>query len=227
MLDILNTLIIGRIVERIIIVIFAGISITLGWKLFAFPLNDVGEAEVKRKDFSFVIKRIAPGVFFALFGATVLLVSLIKSPSIDFADNPSIEKLLNMPALVNNQNSILTSTGQRHLKLFEYNGAADISGEKELLRLIRSLNTAIRVATLNGNDQRVLGPALDDLKGAAENLEKLRNNILVERLGEEDVNLWKNKGESFNKNPLNLNKNERDTLTTIAPWFEQGELYNE
>ncbi|GAB4353922.1 MAG: hypothetical protein Kow0060_04640 [Methylohalobius crimeensis] len=67
-----------RILERMIAVAIGGIAIYLGYRLFyAVDTTGDGRIEVKLpRDLTVMISRIGPGVFFALFGAGVVGVSL-------------------------------------------------------------------------------------------------------------------------------------------------------
>ena len=72
-------LVLFRILERVIAVLIGGISIYLGYRLFhAVKTAGEGSAEVKLPgNVTVMVSRIAPGVFFALFGAAVVGASLI------------------------------------------------------------------------------------------------------------------------------------------------------
>jgi hypothetical protein len=72
-------LVLFRILERVIAVLIGGISIYLGYRLFhAVKAAGEGSAEVKLPgNVTVMVSRIAPGVFFALFGATVVGASVI------------------------------------------------------------------------------------------------------------------------------------------------------
>lgn len=67
-----------RILERVIVVVIGGLSIYLGYRLFhAVKATGEGAAEIKLPgDMTVMVSRIAPGVFFALFGAVIVVASL-------------------------------------------------------------------------------------------------------------------------------------------------------
>ncbi|QTH72177.1 hypothetical protein [Pseudoalteromonas xiamenensis] len=51
----------------------------MGYKLFmAGVWGDAGDVEAKFRDNSLIVKKAAPGTFFALFGAIVICVTLFK-----------------------------------------------------------------------------------------------------------------------------------------------------
>lgn len=69
-----------RMVERICVVLFAGLAIYLGYRLFIkVPQQQNSEGRFTfPHDISIVLMRVGPGIFFALFGAAVLTTSLFK-----------------------------------------------------------------------------------------------------------------------------------------------------
>lgn len=70
------------ILYRIITVLGGIMSIFLGYKLFARAHRIQGEFQVKGgKEYQVKLSQFAPGIFFALFGAFVLTMSLVKDVS--------------------------------------------------------------------------------------------------------------------------------------------------
>ncbi|GAB3517771.1 hypothetical protein [Photobacterium alginatilyticum] len=67
-----------RGIERLIIVIFSGASIFLGWNLFRVGVVDPQSAVFSGKGYKFALQKAGPGVFFALFGSIVLSIALIN-----------------------------------------------------------------------------------------------------------------------------------------------------
>jgi len=67
--------------ERILIVLIAGLSIFLGYRLFHLAVASEGEFAGKGYGASVTMRRIGPGVFFAFFGAAVLIFSIRASLS--------------------------------------------------------------------------------------------------------------------------------------------------
>lgn len=68
----------GRVIERILITLFAGASLYLGYRLFALSTTQAGAAEFKQGTIAFKLKNIGQGVFFALFGSFILTVALYR-----------------------------------------------------------------------------------------------------------------------------------------------------
>ena len=83
----IDTAILMRTLERLIGILIGGLSIYLGYRLFlSLPDRREGEGQLKLWDASIVLSRIGPGVFFALFGAVVVGLSLYKGILLESAD---------------------------------------------------------------------------------------------------------------------------------------------
>lgn len=69
---------IGRELERLLAVLIAGLAIYLGFRLFYLAAEKQGELRVSGKQFSLRLADVAPGIYFALFGSAVLVLSLFS-----------------------------------------------------------------------------------------------------------------------------------------------------
>lgn len=67
-----------RAFERLLIVLFSGVSIILGWHLFKVGVVDQQSASLSGKGYKFTLQKVGPGVFFSLFGSIVMSVALIN-----------------------------------------------------------------------------------------------------------------------------------------------------
>lgn len=75
----IDTAILLRTIERLIAVLIGGLSIVLGYRLFLrVPERREAEGQFKLWDVSIIMSRIGPGAFFALFGAAVVGLSIVK-----------------------------------------------------------------------------------------------------------------------------------------------------
>jgi|TARA_B100000315_G_C14516369_1_gene559357 hypothetical protein len=66
-----------RAIERIVIVIFAGTSIVLGWHLFKIGVVSPQSGTLSGKGFKVSLQKVGPGIFFSLYGSVILSVALI------------------------------------------------------------------------------------------------------------------------------------------------------
>ncbi len=83
----LDTAILLRSIERLAGIFIGGLSIYFGYRLFLrLPERREGEGSIKLLDASIVLSRIGPGVFFALFGAAVVALSLYKGVVVETND---------------------------------------------------------------------------------------------------------------------------------------------
>jgi hypothetical protein len=68
----------GRTAERLLVVGFSGIALFLGWSLFRLGIVDAQSIQVSGDKWNVRFDRVAPGIFFALFGASCLAYSLYR-----------------------------------------------------------------------------------------------------------------------------------------------------
>jgi len=81
-----------RVVERILAVVIGGLSIYLGYRLF-IKLPEQKDSEGKMTlpgDISIFFSRVGPGVFFSLFGAAVVALSLQHGLELDVARKANV-----------------------------------------------------------------------------------------------------------------------------------------
>src|SRR5207245_1619184 len=81
-----------RVIERVLAVIIGGLSIYLGYRLFIkLPEQKDSEGKVVLPgDISIFFSRVGPGVFFSLFGAAVVVVSLRQGLELDRTSKESV-----------------------------------------------------------------------------------------------------------------------------------------
>jgi len=76
----------GRMIERLLVVASAGLSVYLGYRLF-LKIPDYkdaqGEIKLPAMNMSVTFSRVGPGVFFAVFGAAVLLASYLHPITVE------------------------------------------------------------------------------------------------------------------------------------------------
>ena len=78
-----------RFVERLLAVALGGLAVYLGYRLFSLvPQSKDSEGRVTlANDFSIVVSRVGPGVFFALFGIFAIILSLYQGISYEVQTN--------------------------------------------------------------------------------------------------------------------------------------------
>jgi hypothetical protein len=76
----------GRVLERLLVVFFAGLSVYLGYRLFLqIPdfRDSSGEVKLPSLNLRVTFSRVGPGVFFAVFGVAVLVASYMHGVTIE------------------------------------------------------------------------------------------------------------------------------------------------
>jgi hypothetical protein len=81
-----------RVIERVLAVVIGGLSIFLGYRLFIkLPEHkDSSGKVILPGDISIFFSRVGPGVFFSLFGAAVVVVSLQHGLEFDLANKSNV-----------------------------------------------------------------------------------------------------------------------------------------
>ena len=81
-----------RVIERVLAVVIGGVSIYLGYRLFIkLPKQKDSSGKVMLPgDISIFFSRVGPGVFFSLFGAAVVVVSLQHGLELDLANKARV-----------------------------------------------------------------------------------------------------------------------------------------
>jgi hypothetical protein len=77
-----------RSLERLIVVFFGGLSLVLGYRLFHLTTQSASEIQAKGGGYDVKVSQVAPGIFFAFFGASVLIYALYLGPELSKEGNP-------------------------------------------------------------------------------------------------------------------------------------------
>lgn len=125
-----------RAVERILAVLIGGLCIYLGYRLFgAVPEQTNGEGRISFADHASVyVNRVGPGVFFALFGATVVGASLFSQVILERTERAASERT-ETARVAPSEVRLRYATAQRF-----GDDAALESARLELLRDLRALS---------------------------------------------------------------------------------------
>lgn len=182
---------VGRLAERLIVVLCGGLSLTFGWHLFKIGVVTDQSAEFSKKEFTVRLQKVGPGVFFALFGAVVLAISLYRPLVLSgptgvsyFAERSDQEAFQDVTAL-NTQLQIMTPAGLRRL--------AQPDGQSDMEELLRTRAT----------------------------IENMRNQIVAQKFGKDAMEVWTNYGDRFLRNPENVPKEHRGLLSDMVDWMKE------
>jgi hypothetical protein len=175
----------GRIAERLIIVILAGCSLYFGYNLFRITTQQAGEMIASGKNWKFRMAQVGPGVFFALFGTVVLACALYQGPSWSETD-PITQKISHLTGVFPNID----------------NGKPDTNAE-----ILKGINSLILLRTRikllpNSHDET-------ELSRIVEVLEPLRRDIVDALLGKGRYNEWAALNQRQTTDPANFERTMR------------------
>jgi hypothetical protein len=174
-MELTEQLIIFRGLERLIIILFSGMSLVLGWHLFKIGVLSEQQSEIKAGDIWIKLQKVGPGVFFALFGVVVFIYSLsspfnfelssvdTKQPP-DDADTPIVVK-----------GSYLSQDQKKYLKL------------SKSINTINEIYETTATPNFSNSDKQLLLVSI-------ENLEKERDVWIAAFFGKNSLSLWASKG---------------------------------
>jgi hypothetical protein len=232
---------IGRVVERLIICLWAGASLTYGWNLFRVGVVDQQSAELSVKDWRANLKRVGPGVFFALFGAAILVFSLHSSLKMEptfgppsarrnaeepgtngstkSSTEPSDDAARTRTADDSSKNANPRGSLDSGSMSYSYLGGSDRSNEK---RLVASINTLQQIATPDRFSMSAEKKAV--AKSLAE-LAALRDAILIHKFGAPLFRDYKMYREQVATN-VEVGQDEKKRFSEIDSWARANRILN-
>ncbi len=166
-MDPLQLVLIGRIIERLLIVVAAIICLWIGGRLFTISTSPDHTAELTFKDFILKLQKVSPGIFFGFFGAAILVFSINKPLDIDGVQSSK------------------EGTTQGSISYLQ-TGLDKV----ELERLIAATNSASNIAAFPPESDIV---KLDRelLHQTSEALSDAKLFLLYQRFGKENFEAWK------------------------------------
>ena len=178
--------IISRTLERLLIVLFGGASLWMGWQLFLrLQTEQVQQAELSYKDISVKLQRVGPGIFFALFGSVLLGWMTYNLPSIKKDDGKGASSEVKMM------------------------GSADRTFlEREIVALNLAYTTALKETPQEVTNWQALN------KGAS-TIASARNRLLVLRFGAPDVVAWQQNEAEFRSGGQLLTPEIREKIRAV------------
>ena len=212
----LNTLVMGRIVERIAVVVIAGLAIVLGWELMRRRLTS-GDAEIQHGGIKVTLRRVGPGVIFALCGAIVLGYATTHPVTVEITEDRSFRDLVDKAVQRQTQGEVALVTESRKVNISQAMGSVN---DAQVRKKVAALNKVLRLAASNRNDAHVLRATVDEVVRDMKELENLRNEMVIGKIGGDNFALWQKNNRIFKEDAGRLPQNERERLTEIAPWFD-------
>ena len=195
-----DPLFLGRIIERILVVIFGGLSLVLGWRLFMVGVVDPQIAEIKFKDWKVSLRQVGPGSVFAALGIAVMGFALSRPLEISEGTRAG-----SLPAAV----------GVTENRTVSYMGTPE-----DLRHWVRVLNTFARLDIGRLQQDSASATAMKaELARAQQAVVGIRNLLLLEKFSQTDIAAWQKYQDAYLQNPLSVPGDVRPTLSMLEPWM--------
>lgn len=131
----------GRALERLLVVMFGGLAMYYGFKLFYLVSSHDGELSAKGSTWQFRMVRVGPGVFFALFGTVIVTYALFQSPTIVKKGHDTTVEIRGGTPTVDASRASDTGTLRAIATIKVFTASA---GEKPTAKQIEGLQRALR-----------------------------------------------------------------------------------
>jgi len=196
-----DPLFLGRIVERILVVLFGGLALVLGWRLFMVGVVDPQIAEIKFKDWKVSLRQVGPGSVFAALGIAVMAFALSRPLEITEGT-----KVYATPPEDG------ATAGARTLSYLDR--------PDDLRHWVRVLNTFARLdaGRLQGDSVSATDMKAE-LARAQQEIVVMRNLMLLEKFSEADIAAWQKYQDAYLNDPRSVPDNLRPTLSALEPWM--------
>jgi hypothetical protein len=192
-------LVVGRIIERLLVCLFAGLAILAGYKLFKVGIVDPQAADLRSKSFSLKLQKCGPGIFFGLFG-TVILVMCLKD-------------------------SLKVGSPQKGAKpdapyIIDYLGLNDGPGSKDVCE---SINAFKNLGDPDTNGLMVVNrERTERLKRALATFEILKESLIAKRFGVADIAFYYSNAPAIRENSPRIPTTRLPKLKEIQQWMEDS-----
>ena len=192
----LDSLILGRIIERLFVVLFGGLALFLGWRLFMVGVADPQIAEIKFKDWKVSLRQVGPGSVFAALGIAVIGFALFRP--LEISDNAKSADAAD-------------ARGRK---------VSYLNPRNDLRYWVRALNTVARldVNQLTG-DSAFATSRKAELAQAQEAIVSLRNILLTEKFARSDLQAWQRYQNDYLNDPRSVPGEMRPILSALEPWM--------
>jgi hypothetical protein len=204
----LNVLVWARAIERVFVCLFAGMSLVLGWNLFRVGILDPQSAQLDTKTWKLKLARVGPGVFFALFGATVLVWSVNAPLSVlpgqgGLVDGPSTGK----------------KTGGNESQSQDQRAITYLSeqSEKERKQLALAINTVVQFC--EAGSQKPSAQRTEAVRAAKDELSRFRSALVIAQFGQIDLGVYTKSIDRYLRDPGSVSNTELKVVQALEPWM--------
>ncbi len=201
-MDSITALLLARGLERLVISLAGLAALWMGWRLFyQIQGQPSQQAEFSFKDIAIRLQRVGPGIFFALFGSAILIVSIANPLSIE-GDRAST------PASADEADVVAAGSSNRSVNYL------DRRNESEIQRFIVALNTVIDIGGLATTEEIVLADR-ELLFEATGTTEEVRNSLLELFFNVSEVAIWLRRRNDLDTNPALIPESEREIVRRV------------
>jgi hypothetical protein len=191
-----DTLFLGRIIERILVVIFGGLSLFLGWRLFIVGVVDPQIAEIKFRDWKVSLRQVGPGTVFAALGIAVMGIALFRPLEVS------------------------GNAGAGGKPVTDTRSVSYMGTPEDLRHWVRALNTVARVDPARLQQDTASATAMKaELARAQQTVIVIRDILLLEKFSQSDIATWQKYQSAYLENPLSVPGDVRPTLSALEPWM--------
>jgi len=171
-----------RMSERLLVTLFGGLSIYLGYRLFLSGVLKVASAEWEGFGLRLKLTRASPGIFFLVIGSIILLQSLHQKVSVERMQSQETSSNIKDTVSVDRMQSQETSSNikdnENHPVLISKTRFLGASNTREWDRIIASINLAIQTLKISGSN------------ASAQELSPLREMVLRSAFGDSDYEFY-------------------------------------
>lgn len=198
----IDPLFLGRIAERILVVIFGGLSLVLGWRLFMVGVVDPQIAEIKFKDWKVSLRQVGPGSVFAALGIAVMAFALSR------------------PLQISEGTKVHATPPEAGAALADNRTVSYLGSGKELKHWVYVLNTFARLDPDRLRQDSTEATMMKaELARAQDDIIVIRNFLVAQKFAEKDIAAWQKYQDAYLKDPLSVPDEVRPVLSALEPWM--------
>ncbi len=184
----------GRVIERLLITGFGGVSLILGWNLFRAGILTDQVAELSKADAVVRLQKVGPGVFFALFGTIVLTCGLLRPVELTAGRG---------------------SVGDSTYVVARYSGPS----AQEAKKAVTALNTILDIVRAPSSKAELSSADIADLMAVRSDVELLRNDIVRSTIGVAPFEVWVKYRSAFEADPSTVPGDVLPNVRLAASWM--------
>jgi hypothetical protein len=194
-MELFSNLLVLRGIERLLIIIIAGISIILGCHIYKIKSQDTNSRIIDNEPFLMNAKRNFASIFFVSLGVAILAFSLTN------------------PLVFDNSSLILSNINLKNLKTSTLKYDQD-----NYLELAKSINTLSDIILSDQLDSLTINKK-NLLKDSIELLKKEKESWIMHLYGQDSIQIWKDNYQNYHIKPSVLGEKVFRQMKRISPWM--------